>query len=389
MENQIILKKREDARLLAGHQWIFSNEIASLNGYPQAGDVVEIVSHERRFLGLGFFNPHSLISVRFLTAQQEEITSDFFEQRITSAWNLRKRLFPDSETYRLVNGESDYLPGLIVDKYNEYLSLQTLSSGMDKRLNEICDVLESLFHPKAIVERNDTPLRTLEHLEEKKGIVRGVAEHTIVSEHGAKFNVDLLKGQKTGFFLDQRQNRKAIRQHVRGGEVLDCFCNEGGFAINASLGEAKYVLGVDISDTAVERARVNAVINQRENIDFKQGDVFEVLKEYSVQAKKFDVVILDPPSFTRSRKNVKSALKGYKAINGLAVSIINEGGFLVTASCSHHITEESFLETVDESSRKSGRKLRLLELSGASPDHPVLISMPETKYLKFAVFSVT
>jgi 23S rRNA (cytosine1962-C5)-methyltransferase len=389
MENQIILKKHEDARLLAGHQWIFSNEIASLNGHPQAGDVVEIVSHEGHFLGLGFFNPHSLISVRFLTPQHEEISSEFFERRITSAWNLRKRLFPDSETYRLVNGESDYLPGLIVDKYNEYLSIQTLSSGMDKRLNEICEVLESLLHPKSIAERNDTPLRTLEHLEEKKGILRGVAEHTIVSEHGAKFNVDLLKGQKTGFFLDQRQNRKAIRQHVRGGEVLDCFCNEGGFAINASLGEAKHVLGVDISEIAVERARVNAVINQRENIDFKQGDVFEVLKEYSAQAKKFDVVILDPPSFTRSRKNVKSALRGYRAINGLALSIINEGGFLVTASCSHHITEESFLETVDESSRKSGRKLRLLELSGASPDHPVLISMPETKYLKFAVFSVT
>jgi 23S rRNA (cytosine1962-C5)-methyltransferase len=388
MENQVILKKHEDARLLAGHQWIFSNEIASLNGSPLAGDVVEILTHDRRFLGLGFFNPHSLISVRFLTSQQEEISSGFFERRITDAFNLRKKLFPESETYRMVNGESDYLPGLIIDKYNEYLSIQTLSSGMDRRLNEICDNLESLLHPKAIVERNDSPLRTLEHLEERKGTLRGIAEHTIVSEHGAKFNVDLLKGQKTGFFLDQRENRKTVRQHVRDGHVLDCFCNEGGFAINASLGGAKDVLAVDISETAVERGRVNSVINQQENIEFRQGDVFEVLKEYSLQKKRFDVVILDPPSFTRSRKNVKSALKGYKTINGLALTIIDEGGFLITASCSHHITEESFLGTVDESSRKSGRKLRLLELSGASPDHPVLVSMPETKYLKFAVFSV-
>ncbi len=388
MENQVILKKREDARLLAGHQWIFSNEIAILNGAPLAGDIVEIQNYDRRFLGLGFYNPHSLISVRFLTSQQEEISSGFFQRRITDALNLRKQLFPESESYRLVNGESDFLPGLVIDKYNEYLSIQTLSCGMDRRLTEICDVLESMLHPKAIVERNDTPLRTLEHLEEKKGTLRGVAEHTIVTEYGAKFNVDLMKGQKTGFFLDQRENRKTVRDYVRGGDVLDCFCNEGGFAINAALGGAKNVVAIDSSDIAIERGRVNSVINQKDNIEFIQSDVFDVLKEYSSQKKKFNVVILDPPSFTRSRKNVKSALKGYKAINGLAISIINEGGFLITASCSHHITEEAFLETVDESSRKSGRKLRLLELSGASPDHPVLVSMPETKYLKFAVFSV-
>ena len=389
MENQVVLKKHEEARLLAGHQWIFSNEIASINGRPEAGDIVEILRYDRESLGIGFFNPHSLIAVRFLTSQQEDISRDFFERRMADALRIRKNIFPDSESYRMVNGESDYLPGLIIDKYNEYLSIQILSSGMDKRTNEICDVLESLLHPKAIVERNDTPLRTLEHLEERKGTLRGISEHTIVSEHGAKFNIDLLKGQKTGFYLDQRNNRTSVRNLARGATVLDCFCNEGGFALNASLGEAKHILGIDSSDTAVERARVNSVINQRENIEFKQGDVFEVLKEYSAQKKRFDVVILDPPSFTRSRKNVRSALKGYKTINGLSLTIINEGGLLVTASCSHHITEESFLETVDESSRKSGRKLRLLQLSGASPDHPVLISMPETKYLKFAVFSVT
>ena len=388
MENQVVLKNHEDERILTGHQWVFSNEIARVNGSPQAGELVEIVKHDGHTLGFGFFNPHSLIAVRFLSPDHTEISSSFFEQRIGNALILRNRIFPGSESFRLVNGESDFLPGLIVDKYNEFLCLQTLSVGMDQRLETICDVLESMFHPKAIVERNDTPLRVLEHLEEKKGVLRGTAEHTILSENGAKFNVDLLKGQKTGFFLDQRDNRKTTRCHVRGLEVLDCFCNEGGFAINAALGGAKHVLGIDISDISVERARVNAVLNQKENIDFKQGDVFDVLKEYSSQRKRFDVVILDPPSFTRSRKNVKSAIRGYKTINGLAQTTIREGGFLITASCSHHITEETFLETVDESSRKAGRKLRLLQFAGASPDHPVLVSMPETKYLKFAVFSV-
>lgn len=388
VEKQIILKKHEEARILSGHQWVFSNEIARIEGSPQAGDIIEVRRSDHYYLGLGFFNPHSLIAVRFLTSQEEEISHAFFERRITDAYKLRTRLFPQSESFRVVNGESDFLPGLVVDKYNEYLSVQTLSFGMDQRLDAICDVLESLFHPKAIVERNDTPLRTLEHLEEKKGTLRGVAEHTIVTENGAKFNVDLLKGQKTGFFLDQRENRKTVRSYAMSASVLDCFCNEGGFSINAALGGASHVLGIDISETAIERSRVNSVINQIGNAEYRQADVFELLKEYSAQHKQFDIVILDPPSFTRSRKNVKSALRGYKTINGLALTMVKDGGLLLTASCSHHITEDSFLTVVEESAKKSGRRLRLLEQSGASPDHPVLVSMPETRYLKFAVFFV-
>ncbi len=388
VEKQVVLKKHEDKRLLAGHQWVFSNEIAGVEGAPAAGDIVEIRDHDNRLLGIGFFNPHSLISVRHLSCEQTEIGPAFFERRIGDALQLRNGLFPAAESFRLVNGESDFLPGLIIDKYNEFVSLQALSYGMDKRIPAICDALEGLLHPKGIIERNDTPLRALEHLPERTGILRGVAEHTIINENSAKFDVDLLTGQKTGFFLDQRENRRLIRDHVKDARVLDCFCNEGGFSINASLGGAKQVLGVDISELAVERARVNAVINQRENLQFRKADVFDILKNYSTDKEQFDVVILDPPSFTRSRKNVRSALKGYKTINGLAITLIREGGILITASCSHHITEDSFLEVVDESSRKSGRKLRLLKYTGASPDHPVLVSMPETKYLKFAVFSV-
>ena len=203
-----------------------------------------------------------------------------------------------------------------------------------------------------------------------------------------RFNANVVSGQKTGFFLDQRENRKTIRRYVEGAEVLDCFCNEGGFSINASLGKATHVLGIDVSDAAVDKARVNAVINQTSSAEFEQADVFDILREYSETKRRFDVVILDPPSFTRSRKTVRTALRGYKSINGLALTLINPGGYLITASCSHLITEESFLEAVEESSKKSRRKLRLLELTGASPDHPVLVSMPETKYLKFAVFAV-
>jgi 23S rRNA (cytosine1962-C5)-methyltransferase len=388
MKHQVILKKHEERRLLAGHQWIFSNEIAHVNGTPGAGDVVEIRRYDQHFLGLGFFNPHSLIAVRFLTPVDEDLSNSFFERRITEALALRKHLYPESESYRVINGESDYLPGLVVDKYNEFLSLQTLSFGMDRQLEQVCDVLESLLHPKAIVERNETPLRVLEHLEERTGTVRGAPDHTIMDENGAKFNVDVLKGQKTGFFLDQRENRKRLLRYVKDADVLDCFCNEGAFAINAALGGAGHVLGIDISESSIEKARVNSVINQTKDVEFKQADAFEVLKEFSAQKKLFDVVVLDPPSFTRSRKNVRSALKGYKTINGLAMTIIREGGFLMTATCSHHITEDSFLEMVEESARKSGKRVRLLELSGASPDHPVLAAMPETKYLKCAVYSV-
>jgi 23S rRNA (cytosine1962-C5)-methyltransferase len=384
----VILKKNEERRLHLGHQWIFSNEIESIQGEPVSGEIVDILKHDSLFLGRGLFNSHSLISVRLLTTTDEEISKDFFERRITEAIALRKRLYPASETYRLVNGESDFLPGLIVDKYNEYLSVQTLSFGMDQRLSDFCDILESQLHPKAIVERNDSPVRALEHLEERKGVLRGTLEHTIIEEHGVKFNVDLLKGQKTGFFLDQRQNRRVVREYVRDGEVLDCFCNEGGFAINASVGNARTVTGIDISDNAIDRAKVNAVLNEATNITFGKADVFDLLKEFVAQQKRFDVVILDPPSFTKSRKTVRSALRGYKTINGLALTLINSGGYLVTASCSHLIPEESFLSAIEESAKRSGRRVRLLEFAGASPDHPVLVSMPETKYLKFAIFSV-
>ncbi|MEK7670436.1 MAG: class I SAM-dependent rRNA methyltransferase [Bacteroidota bacterium] len=389
MEKQIILKKNEEHRILAGHQWVFSNEIATTRGNPETGDLVELLNHHNKVLGVGFFNRNSLISFRLLSVDHEEIGFEFFEKRIRRALQLRRTLFPNSETFRLVNGESDFLPGLIIDKYNEYLCLQVLSFGMDKRLTLICDVLESLFHPRALVERNDSALRGLEQLPERSGVLRGTLDETIIDEHGLKYKVDLLNGQKTGFFLDQRENRVNVRRYSKGARVLDCFCYEGGFSLNAGYAKASHVDGVDQSATAIARAKTNAHINELTNVSFSQADAFEYLQERVGEQKRYEVVILDPPSFARSKKHVTTALKGYREINTLSLKLVEAGGFLVSASCSHHITEESFLESIESAARKSRRNIQLVEFAGASPDHPVIPSMPETRYLKFAVFAVS
>ena len=386
MKNQIVLKKNEEHRITAGHQWVFSNEIASLRGTPETGEIVELLRHDQKFLGLGFYHPHSLIAFRFLTPEQEEIGFSFFERRLQQSLALRQKLYPGSETFRLVHGESDFLPGLIIDRYNEYLSMQILSAGMDKQTETICDVLETIFHPKAIVARNEVAIRTLEELPLEKKVLRGNAGVTIIND-GVKFEVDVLNGQKTGFFLDQRENRKAIHRYAAGGSVLDCFCNEGGFALHAASAKAASVHGLDISESAIAKARVNARLNSAD-AEFEISDVSETLKLLAEKNKKFDMVILDPPSFTKSKKNIPAALRGYKEVNSAALRLINAGGFLITASCSHHITEDGFLSAIEQAAIKAKRNVQLLEFAGAAPDHPVIPAMPETKYLKFAICAV-
>jgi 23S rRNA (cytosine1962-C5)-methyltransferase len=386
MKNQIVLKKNEEHRIAAGHQWVFSNEIASLRGTPETGEVIELLRHDQKFLGLGFYHPHSLIAFRFLTSEPEEIGFKFFERRIQQALALRQKLYPGAETFRLAHGEGDFLPGLIIDKYNEFLSIQILSAGMEKQTDIICDVLETMFHPKAIVARNDAAIRTLEELPLEKKVLRGNTGITII-EDGMKFEVDVLNGQKTGFFLDQRENRKAIHRYAIGGAVLDCFCNEGGFALHAVSAKAASVRGIDISETAIAKAKVNARLNSAA-VEFEIGDVSETLKSLAEKNKKFDMLILDPPSFTKSKKNIPAALRGYKEINAAAMRLVNSGGYLVTASCSHHITEEGFLSAIEQAAVKAKRFVQLLEFGGAAPDHPVIPAMPETKYLKFAIFAV-
>ena len=387
-KKNIVLRKNEEHRLQSGHQWVFSNEIQTVNGAPKSGDIVEIVRHDMKRIGIGFYNPHSLIAARFLSSEDEEVDFKFFERRFTAALALRKKLFPKSATFRMVHGESDFLPGLIVDKYNEYLSIQTFSAGMDSRLTLICDVLVSMFSPRGIVERNESPIRSLEELPLQKGIIRGTVEPTIIELHDLKFRIDVVEGQKTGFYLDQRENRASLRPFAKEAEVLDCFCNEGGFGLYASRGGAKSVSGFDSSDFAIEKSKVNATLNNLHSAVFKQGDAFEVLKAEAAAKRRYDIVILDPPSFTKNRKTVATAVKGYKELNSSALGLLREGGILATASCSHHISEETFLNIINESAVKSGRKARLLSIGGASPDHPTLPAMPETRYLKFALLSI-
>lgn len=391
MNKQLLLNKHEDKRIRRGHLWVFSNEVKELRGDPKAGDVVELRDHSGKFLGVGFYHPHSLITVRLLSYEEEAIDFHYFDQRIRQALELRKRLYSTSDVYRLVHGESDFLPGLIIDRYDQYFLIQTFSFGMDKRLTLICDVLESIFNPKGIVERNESPLRTLEGLEERKGVLRGKVSPVRITEGDVMYNIDLLEGQKTGFFLDQRENRMAIRRFAKNARVLDCFCNDGGFGLHAAKAGATEVLGVDTSESAVRRAISNATLNSAgQQCRYTVSDAFAFLQkaEENKQQKRYDLIILDPPSFTKSKKTVATAKRGYNAINTHAMNLLANGGILATASCSHHITREMFFEILTDAAKNTGRKARVLEFRGAAPDHPVLPAMPETEYLKFAVLEV-
>jgi len=388
LDKRIVLKKNEEGRILAGHPWVFSNEIRETTGNPGAGDIVELMQASGKTLGIGFYHPHSLIAFRRLSSSIEEIDAAFFRTRLEHALSLREAVYPGATVYRLANGEADDLPGLIIDRYNELYVVQTFSLGMDQRLPEICDALEVLLHPTGIIERNESPLRLLEQLSQKKGVLRGSASPTTIREHGLQYVVDVLDGQKTGFFLDQRENRLAASRYCRDGRVLDCFCNDGGFSLNAARGGASMVLGIDISDDAVARASTNAGLNGITSARFEKADVFERLTSLAVEGATFDSVILDPPSFTRTRKNIQPAKKGYRELHTKALALIPRGGMLLTSSCSHHINSDVFLTLVDESARKTGRRLQLLEWRGAAPDHPTLPAVPETLYLKFGVFRV-
>jgi 23S rRNA (cytosine1962-C5)-methyltransferase len=384
----IVLRKNEERRIIAGHPWIFSNEVRETHGAPGPGDVVEVRTAGGKPLGTGFYHPHSLIAVRLLSRNVEEIDKDFLRQRLLSAAALRARLFPDSQVYRVVNGEADFLPGLVVDRFGDYLVIQTFAYGMDIRLPMLCDLLEEQFHPAGIIERNESALRTLEELPLRKGLLRGSAGITTYTDNGVRFTVDLVSGQKTGFFLDQRVNRLLIRGFSPGARVLDCFCNDGGFALHAAKAGASAVLGLDSSGEAIQRARANALENGLSTVQFEERDVFTALKTMAEQGDSYDVVVLDPPSFTKSRKTVPAAKKGYRELHHLAFRLLGRGGILLTASCSHHILPETFLAVIQETAMKDGRPIQLLDWRGAAPDHPTLPGVPETGYLKFGVFRV-
>lgn len=389
----LYLKPKEHHRIQKGHLWVFSNELANVPRDIAAGETVQLFTHDKKFMGTGFYNPHSLIAFRLLTRKDEQPDKDFFLKRFLEALKLREKTYSPEETnaYRLVHGESDGLPGLIVDRFNQAIVLQAFSAGMDVHLPLITKVLQELFKPEVIVVRNESILRELEGIPLYKDVVMGNRKATkqTIYDAGISYDVDVFEGQKTGFFLDQRENRRVIRKFAKDAEVLDVFTNDGGFALNALYGGAKSAILVDASQEALQRAEHNAKLNNFSEYSLVAADAFDMLEQMGEAKESFDLVILDPPSFTKSRKNLPGALKGYKRLNKLGMQLVKNGGFLATASCSHHVSEEDFLQTIHQAALAAGCQLRLIYKNSQPFDHPVLLSMPETSYLKFACFYLT
>ncbi len=389
----LYLKPKEHRRLLSGHLWVFSNELKEVPRDIAAGETVQLFTHDGRLLGTGFFNPHSLIAFRLLSRDETQPDREFFRSKLGEALKLREKIYPKSQTnaWRLVHGESDGLPGLIIDRFDKAFVLQSFSAGMENHLPLITEVLKELFAPKAIVLRNESPLRELEGLPLYKEMVFGDENDAwqVINDDGISYRVNILEGQKTGFFLDQRENRRHIRKYATGANVLDVYTNDGGFALNAMHAGARSTTMVDISQEALQRAEQNARMNGMENFSVFTSDAFEALGQLRHENRSYDLVILDPPSFTKSRKTVPTALKAYTKLNRLGLHLVKNEGFLCTASCSHHVSEEDFLAAVQLSALHAGKQLRLIARNSQPPDHPILLAMPETSYLKFACFYVT
>ncbi len=381
------LKKKEERRVLRGHPWIFSNELQDLPADAVPGEAVEVRDHAGSFIGRGYFNPRSLIAVRLLTRRAEEIDGAFFTKRIAAARELRSRL-GFGESHRAVFSEGDGLPGLIVDRYGDVLVVQSLTAGIEARLDLVAWALREVYAPAAIVLRNDVSARELEGLAREKRVLLGdVAGPVTIEESGIRYRVDVLEGQKTGFFFDQRENRLAIRDLVRGRRTIDCFCYTGAWALTAARFGAVDVVGYDSSEKAVAAAAENAALNGLP-ARFEAADVFEKLRELGRQRERYGCVVLDPPAFVKSRARVREALKGYKEINLRALRLLEPGGILITCSCSHHIDEALFREMLIDAAHAAGRQARLLEMRSQARDHPMLLAAPETRYLKCAILMV-
>jgi 23S rRNA (cytosine1962-C5)-methyltransferase len=387
---KITLRKNQERRIKSGHPWVFSNEIDKLPSSVKPGESVLVVDSRGYLVGSGFYNPRSLIAVRIYSKTEQELDLDFIKSRISAAARLRQSLYPGSVNYRLVYGESDGLPGLIADRYGDQLVLEIMSLGMDQRREAIVQALKDTMGPAAIYERSDSYSRVLEGLREAESVLHGdLKPETVIEENGLKYSVNLKHGQKTGWFYDQRDNRLALRQYVKGRTVLDCFCHTGGFALNAAAGGAKSVLGLDISDRAVDCAIRNAGLNNLAGIcRFESMDVLQTLKQRVESGEKYEVVILDPPAFAKNKKSIEAALKGYKEINLRAMKLLVPGGILVSCSCSYHIEDELFKVMLVDAARDAGRILKLLEFRHQSKDHPVLLACKETQYLKCAIMAV-
>lgn len=387
---KVHLRRKITSRIAGGHPWIYGNEIEKVEGTPAPGDLVEVYYADGAFAGQGYYNGQSQIAVRLLT-RQPGVTIDgaWIEEKLRRCWAYRQAI-GYTENCRLVFGEADGLPQLIVDKFNDYFVIQTLALGMDRWKGAIAAALQRIFAPKGIYERNDVPVRALEGLPSIKGYLSDpFPTEIVITENELKFHVDIENGQKTGYFLDQQDNRRHIRHIVQGAEVLGAFTYTGTFEIHAGHYGARSVLGLDISEGAVAQANRNAALNGLEGtVQFEAANAFDKLKEWSRQGRQWDVVMLDPPAFTKSRATLQKAITGYKEINLRGMKLVRPGGFLVTSSCTSLVPPDLFLHTLDMAARDVRRTLRQVTFQTASPDHPVLRGLENTHYLKFLIVQV-
>jgi 23S rRNA (cytosine1962-C5)-methyltransferase len=387
---KVQLKRKIAQRIANGHPWIFANEVDKVEGDPGPGAIVDVFFFDGKFAGKGYFNRQSQIIVRLLTHdRKEEINEDFFLKKIQQCWRYRQQL-GYTENCRLVFGEADGLPQLIIDKFNDYFVIQTLALGIDLWKPALVKALQTVFKPKGIFERNDVPVRELEGLPLQKGFLSAPFDtQIIINENGLTFYVDIENGQKTGYFLDQQDNRRAIQHIVKGADVLGAFTYTGTFEIHAAHYGAKSVLGLDISDNAVAQANRNAELNGLQDVvRFQAANAFDVLKQWTKEEKKYDVIMLDPPAFTKSRATIEKAITGYKEINLRGMKLVRPGGFLVTSSCTNLVQPELFLQIIDMAAKDARRKIRQVSFLTQSADHPIIWGMENTHYLKFLIVQV-
>lgn len=373
-----------------GHLWIYSTEIAEFEGEYENGDIVEIYNYREEFIGKGYINDASKITLRIMTRDiNEEIDEEFFRKRLRAAWEYRKTV-TDTSSCRFLFGEADFVPGLIIDKFEDYFVIQSLALGIDKYKDIVVKLLVEEYGAKGVYERSDAKVRILEGMEQVKGFLTEPFDTMVqITENGVKYYVDIENGQKTGFFLDQKDNRASIHKLCNGKDVLDCFTHTGSFALNAGVAGAKSVLGVDISQHAVDFCRRNAELNGlQDTVKFECHNAFDVLREWSDEGRKYDVVILDPPAFTKSRETIKSATRGYKEINLRGMKLVKKGGYFITCSCSHFMNPDLFRETIASAAKDAKVTLRQVEFRTQAPDHPILWNSDESYYLKFYIFQV-
>lgn len=391
----VTLKKGEGRILKFGGMWVFDNEIAKMEGNFENGDMIIVHDFDGYPMGKGFINLNSKIRVRLMTRDvSREIDRDFLYERVKNAWEYRKKVV-DTGSCRLIFGEADFLPGLVVDKFSDVLVVESLALGIDRLKEQIIEILKEILRQdgieiRGVYERSDAKVRQNEGMERVKDFIGKEFDTNVqIEENGVKYLVDVKDGQKTGFFLDQKYNRLAIQKLCRDARVLDCFTHTGSFALNAAVAGAREVTGVDASELAVEQASKNAILNGVQDLaKFLCRDVFELLPELEKKGEKYDVVILDPPAFTKSRSSIKNAVKGYREINLRAMKLVKDGGFLATCSCSHFMSYELFTETIGQAARNVHKRLRQVEFRTQAPDHPILWAADESYYLKFYIFQV-